>query len=96
MTNPLVSLRTKTSDFIAKRRENKKDRGATFIEYGALVLLVAAVVAAVFGFGLKDKVVAMFDSGFQKISESTDVDFEGGDQNPDDQGDQGDQEPQPE
>jgi len=89
MTNPLTSLRTKTSDFIAKRRENKKDQGASIIEYGALVLLVAAIIAAVFGFGIDDKVEAMFKGGFDSISEETGVDFEGGEGNDEDGGDEG-------
>jgi len=85
MTNPLVSLRTKTSDFIAKRRENKADRGAGFIEYGAIVLLIAAIVGAVFGFGIDDKVKSMFQSGFDSISEDTGVEFQDGGGNDEDE-----------
>ncbi|MFW5419762.1 hypothetical protein J0910_24390 [Nocardiopsis sp. CNT-189] len=92
MTNPLVSLRTKTSDFIAKRRENKKDRGAGFIEYGAIVLLIAAIVGAVFGFGIDDRVKAMFESGFDSISKDTGVEFEGGGDNKEDDEEKKDEE----
>src|SRR5690606_4153449 len=85
MTNPLVSLRTKTSDFIAKRRENKADRGAGFIEYGEIVLLIAAIVGTVFGFGIDDKVKSMFQSGFDSISEDTGVEFQDGGGNDEDE-----------
>ena len=83
MTNPLVSLRTKTSDFIAKRRENKKDRGAGFVEYGAIILLIAAIVAAVFALDIEDKVSGLFEKGIEKVEKETGVN-EGGDDGADD------------
>ncbi|MBB4930141.1 Flp pilus assembly pilin Flp [Lipingzhangella halophila] len=50
MFTPLASLREKVAGAIAKRRSlstRAKDLGASFVEYGALILLIAAIAGLV-------------------------------------------------
>ncbi|WP_017536888.1 hypothetical protein [Nocardiopsis halophila] len=67
----MTNLRTKLDGFMAKRREGKKDKGAGFIEYGAIILLVAAIAAAVWQFDLGARVTGLFESGIQQVEDTT-------------------------
>ncbi|MDA2811069.1 C2 family cysteine protease [Nocardiopsis sp. RSe5-2] len=43
------------------------DRGASFLEYGAVILLVSAVVVGVFGLGVPARVASLFETGLERI-----------------------------
>ena len=48
---PLISFYTKSSNFVydrVRRLQDPDERGASLLEYGALIVLVAAIAAAVF------------------------------------------------
>lgn len=51
MRNPLITLYVKAQVAFANRQHalrNRDDRGAGFVEYAAVIVLVAAIAAAVF------------------------------------------------
>ncbi|WP_026123177.1 C2 family cysteine protease [Nocardiopsis chromatogenes] len=60
------------------------DRGASFLEYGAVILLVSAIVVGVFGLGIPARVAALFETGLERIgapgSDGTAAPDEGGDE----------------
>ncbi|GAA3754703.1 Flp pilus assembly pilin Flp [Spinactinospora alkalitolerans] len=50
MQNPMTSMVTKMRDGLAARRSaRRRDRGAGFVEYAAVILLVAAIAGVVIG-----------------------------------------------
>ncbi|MDA2811142.1 hypothetical protein O4J56_10885 [Nocardiopsis sp. RSe5-2] len=63
----MLDLRTKMNDFVAKRRAKKEDKGAGFMEYGAIILLVAAIATAVLGLGLDDTIKGWFKDSVDEI-----------------------------
>jgi pilus assembly protein Flp/PilA len=53
-------------NLVSARVEDSKDRGATAVEYGLMVTLIAvAIIAAVFALG--DKMVTIFNSAANAI-----------------------------
>ncbi|WP_017557354.1 C2 family cysteine protease [Nocardiopsis baichengensis] len=50
-------------------RRDPGDRGASFVEYGAVVLLVAAIVVAVFSAGVPERVAGLFQTGLDRIGD---------------------------
>src|SRR5690606_7642650 len=53
------------------RRPLAADRGASMLEYGAVVLLIALIAGAVFGFGVPGKVARLFEAGFEGVETAT-------------------------
>jgi Flp pilus assembly pilin Flp len=76
--NPMISLYVISSNFVADRRERMKsqygDRGASMIEYGALLILISAIIAAliasdidgIIGKKVKELVNQIFQGGQAK------------------------------
>lgn len=49
--NPVISAYVKARIAIANRFDNLGDKGAGFVEYAGVLLVVGAIAAAVVGFG---------------------------------------------
>lgn len=75
--NSLIPLYVTTSNFVAGRVErlkSREDRGASMIEYGALLILISAIIAAliasdidgIIGKKVKELVNQIFQGGQAK------------------------------
>lgn len=75
--NSLIPLYVTTSNFVADRVErfkSREDRGASMIEYGALLILISAIIAAliasdidgIIGKKVKELVNQIFQGGQAK------------------------------
>ncbi len=58
MPTPLLFLYTKARVVLADRLRHRDDRGGGFVEYAAVIVLVAAIAAAVFASNLGDQIAA--------------------------------------
>lgn len=56
MPTPLLFLYTKARVVLADRLRHRDDRGGGFVEYAAVIVLVAAIAAAVFASNLGDQI----------------------------------------
>jgi len=50
--NPIRSLRRRARTALTRRQHHRSDRGASFVEYAGLIVLVAAIAVAVFAVNL--------------------------------------------
>jgi hypothetical protein len=58
MPTPLLFLYTKARVVFTDRLRHRDDRGGGFVEYAAVIVLVAAIAAAVFATQLGDQIAA--------------------------------------
>lgn len=56
MPTPFLFLYTKARAALADRLRHRDDRGGGFVEYAAVIVLVAAIAAAVFASNLGDQI----------------------------------------
>jgi Flp pilus assembly pilin Flp len=71
-----MSILTPLRTAAAKRRALKQsDKGAEFIEYGAVILLVAAIAAAVLALGIGDTIVNWIESALNSIAGDSGVEI---------------------
>lgn len=55
------------------RKRNNSDKGAGFVEYGAIILLVAAIATAVLTLDLGNTISTWITDAFGKITEKTEI-----------------------
>ena len=67
MNTTSLELTVKAQNFLARMRE---ERGQTAAEYLGIVVVVAAIIAAIVGAGLDDKIAKALSSAVDKIAGS--------------------------
>jgi len=54
--NPIRSLRRRARTALTRRQHHRSDRGASFVEYAGLIVLVAAIAVAVFAVNIPNSI----------------------------------------
>lgn len=67
MPTPLLFLYTKARVVFTDRLRHRDDRGGGFVEYAAVIVLVAAIAAAVFATQLGDQIAASLNRSLAMI-----------------------------
>lgn len=67
MPTPLLFLYTKARVVLADRLRHRDDRGGGFVEYAAVIVLVAAIAAAVFSSNLGNQIATSLTSTITQI-----------------------------
>ncbi|MFB4194920.1 MULTISPECIES: hypothetical protein [Streptomyces] len=66
MSRMLLNWRKTVVTHLTTRRHT--DRGAGFVEYAGLLLLIAAIVAAIFSLGLDNVIAQAIDGAVQSVT----------------------------
>ncbi|GAA2003094.1 hypothetical protein GCM10009799_32770 [Nocardiopsis rhodophaea] len=74
-----IAFSDRLKAFRQRRNLKKSDKGAGFIEYGAILLLIAAIAGAVWALDVKGTVSGWIDDSLTEIGEGPDG---GGDPEP--------------
>lgn len=67
MPTPFLFLYTKARAALADRLRHRDDRGGGFVEYAAVIVLVAAIAAAVFASNLGDQIATSLTNTIAQI-----------------------------
>jgi len=67
MPTPFLFLYTKARAALADRLRHRDDRGGGFVEYAAVIVLVAAIAAAVFSSNLGNQIATSLTSTITQI-----------------------------
>ncbi len=67
MPNPIRSLRRRARTALTRRQHHRSDRGASFVEYAGLIVLVAAIAVAVFATNIDDQISSAVNTQVTRI-----------------------------